>query len=91
MEGGSASVNSHLDVQNEKIPMTYEAPLQDMLFVLTEICELDKISNLSGFEDATPDTVEAVLSEAAKFTSGVLSPLNHSGDKAGAKLTGTSN
>ncbi len=67
--------------------MTYEAPLQDMLFVLKEICELDKISALPGFEDATPDTVEAVLSEAAKFTSGVLSPLNHSGDKAGAKRT----
>ena len=69
--------------------MTYEAPLQDMLFVLTEICELDKISELPGFADATPDTVEAVLSEAAKFTSGVLSPLNHSGDKIGAKLTET--
>ncbi len=69
--------------------MTYDAPLQDMLFVLTEICELDKISTLAGFEDATPDTVEAVLSEAAKFTSGVLSPLNHSGDKTGAKLTET--
>ena len=69
--------------------MTYEAPLQDMLFVLTEICELDKISELPGFADATPDTVEAVLSEAAKFTSGVLSPLNHSGDKIGAKRTET--
>ncbi len=67
--------------------MTYEAPLKDMLFVLTEICELDKISTLPGFADATPDTVEAVLSEAAKFTSGVLSPLNHPGDKTGAKRT----
>ena len=69
--------------------MTYEAPLKDMLYVLKEICELDKISSLPGFADATPDTVEAILSEAAKFTSGVLSPLNHSGDKIGAKRTET--
>ena len=69
--------------------MTYEAPLKDMLFVLSEICELDKISTFPSFADATPDTVEAVLSEAAKFTSEVLSPLNHPGDKIGAKHTGT--
>ena len=67
--------------------MTYDAPLKDMLFVLTEICELEKISALPGFTDATPDTVEAVLSQAAIFTSEVLSPLNHSGDKIGAKRT----
>ena len=54
----------------------YIAPLREMRFVLTELAGLDEISSLPGFEDATPDTVEAVLEEAGKFAAGVLAPLN---------------
>ena len=31
--------------------MSYKAPVKDMLFVLKNISELDKINQLSGFED----------------------------------------
>ncbi|MFL6633033.1 MAG: acyl-CoA dehydrogenase family protein, partial [Massilia sp.] len=61
--------------------MTYNAPLKDMLFVVNELANLSEINQLPGCEDATPDTVEAVLEENAKFCGEVVAPLNHPGDK----------
>ena len=63
----------------------YTAPLKDMKFVLNELAGLAEVAKLPGCEDATPDTVEAILEEAAKFTSGVLDPLNYSGDQEGSR------
>ncbi|MGZ8294182.1 MAG: acyl-CoA dehydrogenase [Telluria sp.] len=61
--------------------MSYNAPLKDMLFVMNELAGLSTISQLPGCEDATHDTVEAVLEENAKFCGGVVAPLNHPSDK----------
>ncbi|MDP1609699.1 MAG: acyl-CoA dehydrogenase [Sulfuritalea sp.] len=63
----------------------YAAPLKDMQFVLSELAGLDKVAALPGYEEATSDVVEAILDESAKFTGGVLDPLNYSGDQEGAK------
>ena len=63
----------------------YHAPLKDMLFVLNELAGLEQISRLPGYEDATPDTVAAILEEAAKFATDVLDPLNATGDREGAQ------
>jgi alkylation response protein AidB-like acyl-CoA dehydrogenase len=52
-----------------------------MQFVLNELANLHEISQLPGCEDATADTVEAVLEENAKFCGGVIAPLNHPSDK----------
>lgn len=60
--------------------MTYRAPLKDMLFVMNELADLDAVSKLPGFEDATPETAQAVLDEAAKFNEQVVAPLNRIGD-----------
>ncbi|MBT4934877.1 MAG: acyl-CoA dehydrogenase [Rhodospirillaceae bacterium] len=59
---------------------TYTAPTQDIHFVLNEIAGLGDVATLPGFEDATPDLVEAVIEEAGKLASDVLAPLNRSGD-----------
>ena len=64
---------------------SYVAPLKDMMFVLTELAGLDKVAALPGYEEATTDVVEAILDESAKFTGGVLAPLNWTGDQEGAK------
>ncbi|HOY01417.1 acyl-CoA dehydrogenase [Zoogloea sp.] len=63
----------------------YTAPLQDMHFVLNELAGLEQISALPGCEEATAETVTAVLHEAGKFSSGVLAPLNRPGDVAGCR------
>jgi len=64
----------------------YAAPVREMMFVMRELAGLDEISRLPGCEDATADTVEAILDEAAKFAGEVLSPLNKSGDTGGVRL-----
>ena len=63
----------------------YQAPLKDMRFVLNELAGLSEVAKLPGYADATPDTVEAILEEASKFASGVLDPINYSGDQEGSK------
>jgi alkylation response protein AidB-like acyl-CoA dehydrogenase len=57
-----------------------------MQFVLNELAGLAEVASLPGFEDATPDTVTAILEEAGRFATEVLDPLNASGDREGSKL-----
>jgi len=64
----------------------YRAPVQDMRFVLREIAGLPEIGGLPGYEEATPDLVDAILDEAARLAGEVLAPLNHSGDQQGSVL-----
>ena len=64
----------------------YRAPLADMTFVLNELAGLAEIATLPGFEEATPDTVAAILDEASRFATDVLDPLNASGDREGSRL-----
>ena len=66
---------------------TYNAPLKDMQFVLREIVGLSEIAALPGLQDATPEVVDAVLTEAAKFAREVLDPLNRAGDEHGARFS----
>ena len=61
--------------------MSYQAPIKDMLFCMTELAGLDQVAALPGFEDAGLDTAQAVLDECARFNEGVLAPLNPEGDK----------
>ncbi|MBD3896775.1 acyl-CoA dehydrogenase [Halomonas sp. ML-15] len=66
----------------------YQAPLRDMQFILDELAGIEAIAGLPGCEDASPDLVGAVLEEAGKFASGVLAPLNQTGDRQGCRLEG---
>jgi len=63
----------------------YDAPVRDMQFILHDLLSLQSYSNLDGFADATPDTVDAILEEAGKFSKEVLHPLNMVGDEQGCK------
>ena len=64
----------------------YAAPTRDMRFVLNELAGLPDVNQLPGFEEATAETVDAVLEEAGRFAAEVLAPLNRPGDIAGARF-----
>ncbi len=61
--------------------MSYHAPVKDMLFNMQHLANIEQVAQIPGFEDAGLDTAAAVLEECAKFTEGVLAPLNFEGDK----------
>jgi alkylation response protein AidB-like acyl-CoA dehydrogenase len=62
---------------------TYRAPVRDMRFLLNDVLEIERLSNLPGFADAPRDIVDQILEEGAKFCESVLHPLNEVGDREG--------
>ncbi|AMX02767.1 acyl-CoA dehydrogenase C-terminal domain-containing protein [Microbulbifer thermotolerans] len=58
-------------------------PLRDMRFAMRELLDWDNHYASLGYEEATPDLVDAILEEGAKFCENVLAPLNQVGDQQG--------
>ena len=66
--------------------MPYRAPVADLRFILDHIAGFDRVTATERFGSATPDLVQAVLSEAGRISSDVLAPLNRVGDAHPARL-----
>ena len=64
----------------------YQAPLEEMNFVVNRLLDLPNFAAAIGNEDASEDLLQAVLSEAGKLASEVWSPINYAGDQQGVKL-----
>lgn len=62
----------------------YNAPTQDIKFLVEDVFDFySHYAKYPEFEEASPDLVDAILEECAKFCSNELAPLNQSGDKEG--------
>ncbi|OUS23166.1 acyl-CoA dehydrogenase [Thalassotalea sp. 42_200_T64] len=64
--------------------LSYKAPITDIKFLLEDVFKYyDHYQKHPEFAEATPDLVDAIVSECAKFCENELLPLNQSGDKEG--------
>ncbi|NYZ62703.1 acyl-CoA dehydrogenase C-terminal domain-containing protein [Luteimonas deserti] len=68
---------------------TYIAPMNDIRFALHDVLQVESLFARLGFEDATRDTVDAVLDECARLCETVLAPLNRVGDVQGVRFDKT--
>src|SRR5450830_1259216 len=65
----------------------YVAPIRDMQFVLHEFLQVEEeLKQMPSYADVDADIINQVLEEGGKFTSEILFPLNHSGDREGCHL-----
>ena len=56
------------------------------MFAIEHLGDLKGVSSLPGYEEATPEMINAILIEAGKLAEEVLDPLNRVGDQQGVKL-----
>ncbi|MFT4809204.1 MAG: alkylation response protein AidB-like acyl-CoA dehydrogenase [Arenicella sp.] len=67
--------------------LQYKAPVMDMTFLIEDVFNYyPHYEKYPEFSEATPDLVDAILQECAKFCENELLPLNQSGDNEGCKF-----
>ncbi|NBB97044.1 MAG: acyl-CoA dehydrogenase [Alphaproteobacteria bacterium] len=66
--------------------MPYTPPLRDFAFILDQVVGFDQVRESDRFGDATPDTVQAILSEGGRLCAEVIAPLRRPGDVTPTRL-----
>lgn len=66
--------------------MPYRAPVSDFRFLMEHVAGLSQVAATERFAEATPETVEAILTEAARLCDDRLAPLQRIGDTDPARL-----
>ncbi|SFF61889.1 Acyl-CoA dehydrogenase [Fontimonas thermophila] len=65
---------------------SYQAPLREIGFVLNDVLDIARLTQIPGFGEATPETLTGLIEEAAKLIEDKLAPLNSVSDQQGCKL-----
>ena len=65
--------------------MTYRAPVDEIAFTLKQVAGLGADLEQNRYGDLSDDLVDAILSEAGRFASDEIAPLNLPGDRQGAQ------
>ncbi|WDE10062.1 acyl-CoA dehydrogenase C-terminal domain-containing protein [Thalassomonas haliotis] len=64
--------------------LSYKAPIRDIKFLFEDVFDYyGHYQKNPEYAEATPDLVDAIFAECAKFSENELLPLNQSGDKEG--------
>ena len=64
----------------------YNAPIEDIKFVTEDLLDFySHYQKYPDYQEATPELVDMVITECAKFSEIELAPLNQSGDKEGCQ------
>lgn len=60
--------------------MTYRAPVSEFRFLFDHVVGFGQVAATKRFGEATPETVDAVLTEAGKMCEDIIAPLQRAGD-----------
>ncbi|MTH62863.1 acyl-CoA dehydrogenase [Paracoccus shanxieyensis] len=66
--------------------MAYQAPVEQIAYILDRVVDFARIGDTDRFAEATPETVTAILTEAGKLATDVIAPVNRAGDLHPARL-----
>jgi alkylation response protein AidB-like acyl-CoA dehydrogenase len=66
--------------------MPYRSPVAEFRFILDHVTGFDRVTGTDRFAEAGAETVEAILTGAARLCDDVMAPLNRAGDKGPARL-----
>ena len=64
----------------------YSFPYKDATFLINDLLDFDQMCLDAGLQDVNSELADAILEEAGKLGSEVLTPLNAIGDEKGATL-----
>jgi alkylation response protein AidB-like acyl-CoA dehydrogenase len=64
---------------------TYAAPLREIQFVLNDVLDVGRLARMPAYAEATPDTLNALIEEAAKLIEEKIAPLNAISDAQGCR------
>ncbi|MFN0022314.1 MAG: acyl-CoA dehydrogenase [Parvularculaceae bacterium] len=66
--------------------MPYATPVRDIRFALDHMAGFPALVRSGAYPGVNADMADAILAEAAKFSDGVIAPLNWPSDRNGARL-----
>lgn len=67
-------------VHVDKNMADFKAPIQEMSFVINDLLDINSLTAIPDFAEATPELLDAVIEEGGKFASEVIAPTNRLGD-----------